>query len=91
MLETDRGLASMRTCQPAALFGENEQKSVKMSAKPVRKRERRRRRRKKTRFLVFLFSSRLRRSFARTTNKTVSDAGYGPALVAKLWRVEKMG
>ena len=25
MLETDRGLASMRTCQPGALFGENEQ------------------------------------------------------------------
>lgn len=47
MFETDRGLASMRTWKPGALFGENEQKSVKMSAKPVRKRERRRRRRKK--------------------------------------------
>ena len=56
MLETDRGPASMRTWQPGALFGENKQKSVKMSAKPVRKREKRRRRRKKTRFLVFLFS-----------------------------------
>ena len=38
----------MRTWQPGALFGENEQKSVKMRAKPVRKRERRRIRRKKT-------------------------------------------
>ena len=47
MFETDRGLASMRTWQPGALFGENEQKSVKMSAKLVLKRERRRRRRKK--------------------------------------------
>ena len=56
MFETDRGLASMRTWQPGALFGENEQKSVKMKAKRVRKRERRRRRRKKTRFLVLLFS-----------------------------------
>ena len=56
MLETDRELASMRTWHLGALFGENQQKSVKMRAKPVRKRERRRRRRKKTRFLVFLFS-----------------------------------
>ena len=65
MLETDRGLASMRACQPGALFGENEQTSVKMSAKPMRKRGRRRRRKKKTRFLVFFFLLA-----ACTTNKT---------------------
>ena len=53
MFETDRGLASMRTWKPGALFGENEQKSVKMRAKPVRKRERRRRRRKKKGSLSF--------------------------------------
>ena len=81
MLETDRGLASMRTWRPGALFGENEQKSVKMRAKPVLKRERRRRRRRKKNtvpclFVFAPFSSRLRRSFAHTTNITLSDAGY---------------
>ena len=81
MLETDRGLASMRTWRPGALFGENEQKSVKMRSKPVLKRERRRRRRRKKNtvpclFVFAPFSSRLRRSFAHTTNITLSDAGY---------------
>ena len=59
MLETDRGLASMRTWRPGALFGENEQKSVKMRAKPVLKRERRRRRRRKKKHcsLSFCFRS----------------------------------
>lgn len=80
-METDRGLASMRTWRPGALFGENEQKSVKMRAKPVLKRERRRRRRRKKNtvpclFVFAPFSSRLRRSFAHTTNITLSDAGY---------------
>lgn len=80
-METDRGLASMRTWRHGALFGENEQKSVKMRAKPVLKRERRRRRRRKKNtvpclFVFAPFSSRLRRSFAHTTNITLSDAGY---------------
>ena len=34
MLETDRGLASMRTCQPGALFGENEQNLSKWAQSP---------------------------------------------------------
>ena len=81
MLETDRGLASMRTWRPGALFGENEQKSVKIRAKPMLKRERKRRRRRKKNtvpclFVFAPFSSRLRRSFAHTTNITLSDAGY---------------
>lgn len=65
MLETDRGLASMHTWRPSASFGENEQKSVKMRAKPVLKRERRRRRRrKKNTVLFFLFSLHSRRGYA---------------------------
>lgn len=80
-METDRGLASMRTWRPGALFGENEQKSVKIRAKPMLKRERKRRRRRKKNtvpclFVFAPFSSRLRRSFAHTTNITLSDAGY---------------